>query len=206
VHFRRSTALALAVSFLTACTSHGQPAPPPSTRVPTTTIASQTSPTPSPSRTGPLLTGPGVRPGETPPQLGPLQSRHDSSGALAFAAFYYRAYDWSVATNDSYLLRQVSLPSCTACERAIRLFDELAQKRQVLRGGRIVLRSAQLITGRFTVRSDLVVEVKSHQDALTLESSATAPTPVAEAEDDDSFVFVSWVGAGWKIVEIGAPS
>jgi hypothetical protein len=72
--------------------------------VPSTGSSTAPSLSPSPSRTGPLTTGPGVQPGEKPPVLDAEAKQHTASGALAFAIYYFRAYDWGIATNDAYLV------------------------------------------------------------------------------------------------------
>ncbi len=87
------------LSGLAGCTSGGgenlRSALPTGTQAPVSA-----SPTLTPSRTGPMTTGPNVDPGEIPPAIDPIAKRaHASAGALAFAVFYIRALDWSQATS-----------------------------------------------------------------------------------------------------------
>src|SRR5881628_647561 len=101
---------------LAACTS-GDADPTPSTG----SIGSVTTPnSPTPTQTGPLTTGPNVRPGEKPPEYPALARRHDGQGALAFAYYFYEAYDWGYATNDPYLVEQISDPHCAGCRKYVK--------------------------------------------------------------------------------------
>jgi hypothetical protein len=51
-----------------------------------------------------LLTGADVRPGEMPPTQDPHFITDDSGGAIAFAGYFYKALDWSIATTNANLL------------------------------------------------------------------------------------------------------
>src|SRR5262249_41295739 len=93
-------------SAIAACTSSGgghptfTPGPPSTTSAPSSLSATL-------SLTGPATTGPNVRPGEQPPVLTVEAKRHNATGALFFAGYYMRVVDWTIATNDTYLLRQI---------------------------------------------------------------------------------------------------
>jgi hypothetical protein len=169
-----------------------------------TTTAAPTSP--SPSQTGPLTTGPGVRPGEQPPVLTAEAKAHTPTGALLFANYYFKALDWSIATNDPYLVREIAAPSCAACRRVIDGLGALVKERASLSGGRITLRSSKVVTGRFKVKSDFVVKVSLTEEAEVIDRPSVAPSTSVQATKDTSFVFVSWVGNEWQVKEVGAPS
>lgn len=200
------------VLFAGACGSGGGSSGPPSHPTPTPSVSatgpSETvSAAPLPSRTGPLRTGPGVRPGETPPVLSESAKQHTPTGALLFADYFVRALDWSVATNDTYLLAQISAPSCTACQRDINAVVTLRREGAHERGGRTKLISSQLVAGAFKVRADYVVEIVTKDDAIVVVRPEAAPSTVAPAvARDRSFVFVSWHGGRWRVVEEAAPS
>lgn len=196
----------LAVLFLccAACDSGGHATPssdsPVASSPPTTASA-------TPTRTGPLTTGPGVRPGEKPPVLGDGAKQHTSAGALAFGSFYFKAYDWGIATTDPYLVKQMSAPGCNSCKRYISGLDDLRRAKTYVNGGRIAIESNDLVTGSFRFKSDYVVAVVISEEALVEVPPSGAPTTTAPmTTHDKSFVFVSWVGRGWRVVEVGAPS
>src|SRR5690348_14210274 len=111
VDMRTTIAAVLSALLLAAgCSGGGASAPP--TAVPTAPPKSgaatggRSSPSPSPVRTGPLMTGPGVLPGEKPPVEHDLARLHSQAGGYAFATYFVRALSWSIATNDAYLIRQ----------------------------------------------------------------------------------------------------
>ena len=153
-----------------------------------------------------MTTGPGVLPGEKPPVLSADAKQHTPAGALAFATYYIRALDWSFATNDAYLLKQITSSSCSACRRYITALDGLSDGER-LTGSRITVVSNRLVTGRFNVKSDLVVEFVLNDQAAVLVKPSSPPSTVAPAATHDkSLVFLSWVASSWRIVEEGAPS
>ncbi len=183
----------------------------PSSVVPSSVVPSSrpsgSGPSGSPARTGPLTTGPNVRPGEKPPVLSAEGRKHTVTGALDFATYYIRALDWSIATNDPYLLKQVSLPSCVACGRYIAGLVELKAKGQYQVGGRIDIHSAEVVNGQFSVKSERVVKFQlTESKPVVLPTSAQRPTNTPAQAPLTSYVFVSWYGSHWKIVEQGAPS
>ncbi|MFN2518708.1 MAG: DUF6318 family protein [Jatrophihabitantaceae bacterium] len=153
-----------------------------------------------------MSTGPGVRPGETPPVLRAAAKQHTPAGAVLFADYFVRALDWSFATNDSYLLTQISSPTCPACNRYIGALDGL-RAGEYLKGSRITTISYRLVTGSFKVKSDVVVEFVLDDQAAVIVHPPSPPTTVAPAaKRDRSLVFVSWMSGAWKIVEEGSPS
>jgi hypothetical protein len=154
---------------------------------------------------GPLLAGPSVRPGEKPPVLRADATQHTPTGALFFGGYYFKAYDWSIATSDTYLLDQVSLSVCSSCQDVIKAIHGVQRKHQVLQGGRIEVVGSQLVVGQtYDIRADEVVKVHTHQDAYTLTSAGHAKT-VGKSEDTSSLVFVAWRAGSWKVVEVTAP-
>jgi Family of unknown function (DUF6318) len=122
----RILTIALIAVLATACTTRQDAAtstlPTPSTVDP---IATATTPSPTPSATEPLTTGPNVRPGEQPPEYPALARRHTAQGALAFAAYYYEAFDWGYATNDPFLVASISARTCSACSKYIHRLQAL---------------------------------------------------------------------------------
>jgi hypothetical protein len=163
------------------------------------------SPSASPSRTGPLTTGPNVRPGEKPPTFPPQSRERTENGALQFAGYYFKAYDWGYATNDPYLVQQISLPSCKGCQVYVRGLQSLQKTHQTLTGGRIRIRSAQVLSGRFRVKADYAVDVAVDEQPVVLHGGGRPTKTVApRVTDDHSVVFVSWRAGAWTVVEVTA--
>ena len=188
------------IAFAAACTSSGG-SPSPSPTPPGTTSSGTTSPEPSPSE--PLTTGPNVRPGEKPPEFPALARRRGQIGALAFTAYYYKAFDWSYATNDSYLLRRLALRSCRGCTRVIRSLDRLRTRNEVLTGGRIRLRSARVDHREFDFPSDFVVDVELDEQPVVLDAPSAAPSTVApRLRSHHSLVFLRWIGQHWRVADV----
>ena len=196
--------LAIPVVLAVACGGGGHSSassnPTPTSTRPSTAVST------TPARTGPLSTGPGVQPGETPPVLNEDAKQHTPAGALAFANYYFKAYDWGVATTDPYLVEQISAPSCSACHRYIARLDALRGKGGHVVRGRTTVLSRALVTGSFETKADYVVQMKITEDAVVLVSPSAPPSTSAPASSYTSLVFVSWRGTRWQIVEEGAPS
>lgn len=206
---------AAAAVLLASCTSHGDPAAPPTSGAPSPSMSPSSSPssssapapTASPARTGPLTTGPGVRPGEKPPVESAIAKQHTAAGALLFARYFIEALDWSIATNDTYLIEQVSSPRCTACDNYISGFEQLRSKNEFERGGRISVGASRIVQGVFRTKADYVIEFGLRDSGAVVMGTAS-PTPFATttASVYRSLVFVSWTGRGWQVLEQGAPS
>jgi len=174
----------------------------------TATAPTSSSPTTSPSRTGPLTTGPNVKPGEKPPVLPAEAKKHDVIGALFFARYFIQALDWSVATNDAFLIAQIAGPNCSACQRVISGFESLKAKGSVQRGARISVVSAKVVSGTFKIKSEYVVQFELKEEAAVVVPASAAPPPSTPAAPTsiNSLVFVSWTNGRWTVVDQGAPS
>ena len=199
-------AAAVGVLLATACTGgRGSPAPTVSgSSAPNSgsgSVSLSLSP-PAPVRTGPLTTGPGVRPGEVPPVQSAIARQHTQEGALAFAAYFIRVLDWSFATTDPFLLDQVSAPSCVACKRFSVSLAMLGTEGGHIVGGRYVLNSATLLRGSFAIRSDLVVGLVVTQGAVSVVRYGNAPTAVTSMPTTNrTRLYVSWHANRWQAVE-----
>jgi hypothetical protein len=192
-----------------ACTGGGRggrDSSPTTTPPPASTTATTADPSPSPSRTGPLTTGPNVRPGEQPPVLPDAAKEHSPAGALLFAGYYLKALDWSIATNDPYLVEKISAANCSACNRAISGLKSLRGRGGHVVGGRIQVTSAKIVTGTFKIRSELVVEVFANEETVVLVEPSSARTTARSVRNDASLVFLSWAADDWKVIDVGAPS
>ena len=172
---------------------------------PTLPTSTQTpKPTLSPSRTGPLTSGPNVKPGETPPALNDFAKQHNSAGALAFATYFIKALDWSLATSDPYLLQQISAPSCKSCAAYISRLSQVRTAGQSVVGGRFSIGSARLRQGAFRFHSDYIVEMDLIQNSLSITGpGATSPSPISHSTRFVSRIYVSWINDRWQIIEQG---
>lgn len=152
-------------------------------------------------RTGPLRTGPNVHRGEHPPVPEPSMSTRTPAGALAAAVYFIRAVDWSIATNDGYLVKQLALPSCRACKGYLEQFAELRRTGSVLQDGRWAVTGVSIVNGASPVKSDYVFRVDVDQAGATLFTPGTAPTRLPAQHGVAYYVFVSWVKGHWRVVE-----
>jgi hypothetical protein len=157
---------------------------------------------PSPSRTGPLTTGAGVLPGEKPPVEPDLAKQHTAIGAFQFAAYFIRALSWSIATLDPYLLEAASSPSCAACRRYVDGIAALRSKGEQQRGGRPVIKSAVIDSGKPKTSAAYAIEFGLHESAAQILPTVRVTRPPT---DFQSIVFVSWAGSEWRVVEQSAP-
>ncbi len=189
-----------AALLLAGCTSGGGASPSAST-TPSAPISVSTSPGPSPSRTGPLTTGPGVRPGEKPPLLYPEATKRDSAGALAFAAYYVRAMDWSIATSDPFLLERTSAARCDACQRLIHHIRALASEGGHLTGGRIRIVAGGVTSSHTLVPAEQVVRMQTEQGPLSIVRADASPSPeTTRTQSVISYIYLAWSDRGWQVV------
>ena len=193
----RLAAIALIAGLLAACTS-GDAEPSPSTSS-DGSVATSTSPTPG----EPLTTGPNVRPGEKPPEFPALARQHTANGAIAFAGYYFKAFDWGYATNDPYLVEQISAQGCHACAQYARGLEGLAVRHATLHGGRITLDSASIFQGTLDIRAEYAVDVVMNEEPVIVDEPGASPSTVAAGVVRfHSLVFVGWRDSGWHVVEV----
>lgn len=158
---------------------------------------------PAVSPTTPASSGPNVRRGERPPTMPAAAKEHTQEGALAFAGYFIRALDWSIATTDPSLLVPISSPSCAACNSYISRLNSLRRAHGYLQGGRLKLISEKIAIGSFSIRSDYVIVTRTFQEAVLLISPRVKPSHISDATQDESRVYVMWARNGWIAVEQG---
>ena len=117
----------------------------------------------SPTATTPLLTGAAVKPGEVPPTQDPRFITDDQAGAISFAAYFYRALDWSIATSNPNLLRPISSPGCKPASEYIQEIDSFVASGGHSEGGSAGAFKFAPVQGTL-VHSDFVIEVTINQD------------------------------------------
>jgi hypothetical protein len=162
------------------------------------------SPSPSASRTGPLTTGPNVRPGEKPPVYPSAARSRNQIGAFAFAGYYYKALDWSIATNDDALIRAIAGPGCPSCRLASEAVAKLRARNEIELGGRIVVEHASTLTSRPRVnfRYDYAFRFTYREDAVVLVSPDGSRRTTAQASRQTSIVYVDWLGDEWRVANV----
>jgi hypothetical protein len=192
---------------LTACTSGGGDSTDSALPTGSGPVSSATpSPTPTVTRTGPLTTGPGVKPGEKPPQLSSLAIRVDNAGVIAFGAYFVSALDWSLATTDPYLLEQISDPECGPCSTYIKGLEQVQSAGGAVVGGRATFLSSAISSGNL-VAADAVVEVTFSQSAEVVTEPGAAPrTFPAPPQPAVNKLYLKRRVDSWSILEIGIPS
>jgi hypothetical protein len=182
----------------------GAAAPTPATTV---TTAPSVAPTPSaaPTATTPLLTGAAVRPGEVPPTISSYVDHDTAAGALAFAAYYYKALDWSIATTNPNLLRNISATTCTACQSFIQGLDALAATGGYSQGGRGYVTQFVIVKDTF-VNADYTVKVTVRQENETIVNPGAAPTTYPYGSKPAiNYLYMDWKGSRWQAVQITRP-
>ncbi len=177
------------------------PDPAPSNTGPMT--VSSPTPTPSPTATTPLLTGAAVKPGEVPPTLDPHFITHDSGGAIAFAGYFYRALDWSIATTNANLLRSISSPDCNQCQQYIREIDAFAATGGHSEGGRLIAFAFAPAHGDLT-KSDFVIQVMANQEPeVFVDTVGGRTTPAPPPNPATNYLYMTWDNGAFQAVGIG---
>jgi Family of unknown function (DUF6318) len=200
----RFLAIGLIAGMLAACTSSkADPDPTPTPPVGTTASSSTVATSPSPSHTGPLTTGPNVRPGEKPPVFPALAKQHSADGALAFAAYYFHSFDWAYATNDATALMPLALPSCQGCKASIDALSQLRRTGETLTGGRVSILSARISHEHFNIRADFVADVELNEQAVVLHSrTAPASTVASGVRHHHALLFLQWASYRWQVADV----
>jgi hypothetical protein len=157
----------------------------------------------SASPTTPATSGPNVRPGERPPTMPAAAKQHTQEGALAFAGYFIRALDWSIATTDPTSLDAVSAPECQACRAYITELNRLQAEGGRIQGGRMTLRSASADFRPRDRPSEYQVAVKYVQDPDYVIRRSSLPSPDGTASKTySSFVLLRWITTKWQTVEL----
>ena len=202
--------LAFCVAALAGCGGSGSSAPsrsPSPTGVPTAVSSSSSVPVSSASepQTGPLLTGAGVSPGEKPPVRTDQSKEHTADGALEFGAYFYRAVDWGIATTNSYLVKQISAPTCDGCNGYIKTIDDLAARHGYSTGGRLTLTSIGFGRTDSPIKADYTIRAEVSQTTqVVVKSAGAAPSTYPKDPTPRTLILlVSWGPTGWQAVGAG---
>ena len=200
---RNGLAALLVVVTLVATACNGGAAESSPTSSATSVPVSSPTAKPSSSPAGPATTGPNVRPGERPPIMPPAAKQHTQEGALAFAGYFIRALDWSIAITDATSLDSVSAPECKACRSYITELNRLRAEGGGIQGGRIALTSASADPGQRDRPSEYQIAVRYVQDPDYVIRPSSIPSPDGTTSKTyRSFVLLRWIATGWQAVEL----
>lgn len=134
-----------------------------------------------------------------------MMETRNEVGATLFGAYYFKALDWTIATNDDALIRALAAPSCRACQRVIAATKRLHSKGEREVGGRIQVRAAVIDDTKYKLEYDYAVRVTYDEQAVQVVSgNKVTRTATPAARDTGAIVFVSWRGRGWSVVEVTA--
>jgi uncharacterized protein DUF6318 len=187
----------IVVGLLSACTS-GDPKPNLSTVTTSSAPSSTISESPSVA-----TTGPNVLPGARPPVMPDFAKRRTADGAVVFVSYVIHALDWGYSTSDSTLYRLASDDSCTQCEAAMNMLDDLRRSGGRFQGGHLNVLSVGDGPINAKVRqAERAILVKVHQGSLRVLDSHGTTVAGPYPERDIGFVYyVRWGVDGWKIVK-----
>ena len=203
----RLLAIALIVGLVTACTGGSSddptPSPAPTTRP---TASTSTSHSPSPAQTGPLTTGPNVRRGEKPPTRPAAAAARSDVGALAFAGYFLKLFDWGYATNDPNVLVPISAPGCKACAAYRNALAGVRRDHKVLTGGRLMVKALSVETVRDRSADHYIIDVTADEEAAVVGDPVSGQyRTVAPAETaHHSRILLRWFSGVWRIAEVTA--
>jgi Family of unknown function (DUF6318) len=139
-----------------------------------------------------------------PPTQDPHFITDDSGGAIAFAGYFYKALDWSIATTNANLLRAISAPTCKSCQGYIQMLDRSAAAGEHS-DARLMVSAYAPVTGDL-VQADFVVEVTIDQqpDVIVSANGATATNgPALTGAIND--LYMDWQNGSFIALEISHP-
>lgn len=70
----------------------------------------------------------------TPPTLPKLAERNDATGAANFVLYWVKVSNYAALTGDTQLLREISAPDCSGCNRYIELYEKTYESGGYIRG------------------------------------------------------------------------
>lgn len=201
-----SGAAALTVVFaLAGCGSSGGK-PNYSTNPPVSASSTPSAP-PSSSASGTASAAPTSTPATPPPTEPDIAMQNNSEGALAFAAYFIKVLDWSIANTDPTPLQKISADSCTTCSGYVRQLSDLRSSGGHVQGGAIRLESAAVVTGTGDVPADAVVQVRTVQQPDTIIRPGRSPEPESTTvARNHSYLFLGWRDSKWRVLEIEGKS
>jgi hypothetical protein len=135
--------------------------------------------------------------------LSAVARTHTKAGAKSFASYFVQAVDWGMATTDPSLIAALSAPSCHACAGYLQSLTAMRAKGDSIRGARIHVVSAGLMTGTLPVKADYGVELVVSQEAgVAVSAGGVAPGTESRPNQDYARVYLDWTAGGWQVVEL----
>ena len=197
--------LLVVVTLVAAACGGGATAPPSTSSVTSMSVMSPTAKV-SASQTTPVTSGPNVRPGERPPAMPAAAKQHTQEGALAFAGYYIRALDWSIATTDPQLLIPISDPACVACGSYVKEIRDVRIQGGYIRGGRIGLSEAEINKSVFKTGIDYIITINTVQEPDSIIRRSQSPlSQETSTERLKSNLLVAWRRGSWVVSGVEAP-
>jgi hypothetical protein len=188
----------LAVVTLVAAACGGSAAEPPSTSSLASVPVSSATAAPAVSPTSPATSGPNVRPGERPPAMPAAAKQHTQEGALAFAGYFIRALDWSIATTDPKLLIPVSDPACVACGSYVEEIRDLRIHGSYIRGGRMSLSAAEINQSVSKAGVEYIITISTVQQPDSIIGKSQSPlSQETSTERLKSNLLLVWRRGSW---------
>jgi hypothetical protein len=178
-----------------ACGGSGVAQPPSRSSIASGPVLSPTAKV-SASPTTPATSGPNVRPGERPPTMPAAAKQHTQEGALAFAGYFIRALDWSIATTDPSLLVQISDPACVACANYVKEIRDVRAQGGYIRGGRISLSAAEINQSVSKSGVDYIIIISTVQEPDSIIGKSHSPmSQETSTERLKSNLLLTWRGS-----------
>ena len=127
---------------------------------------------------------------------------HSDAGGYAFATYFIRALSWSIATNDSWLLRALGGPNCSACKRYTDGIERLHRTGETQIGGRPSIITSHRLFGSMPGGAEVAIEYVVSESAATLLPTRQTTPPHSKA---NSIVYLIWDLDRWLVNEVAAP-
>ena len=190
-------ALLVVVTLVAAACNGGAAKSSPTSSATSVPVSSPTA-KPSSSPAGPATTGPNVRPGERPPIMPSAAKQHTQEGALAFAGYFIRALDWSIATTDPRPLVPISDPTCVACSNYVKEIREVRAQGGYIRGGRISLSAAEINQSVSKTGVEYIITINTVQQPDSIIGRSRSPSSQeTSTERLKSNLLLAWRRGSW---------
>jgi hypothetical protein len=121
--------------------------------------------------------------------------QHTQEGALAFAGYFIRALDWSIATTDPQLLVPISDPACVACGNYVKEIRDVRARGGYIRGGRISLSAADINRSVSKSGVEYIIMISTIQEPdSVIEKSRSPMSEETSIERLKSNLLLAWRG------------
>ena len=189
------TGLLAVVTLVAAACGAGAAEPPSTSSLASVPVSSATA-TPAVSPTSPATSGPNVR----PPAMPAAAKQHTQEGALAFAGYFIRALDWSIATTNPKLLIPISDPACLACGSYVEEIRDLRVHGGYVRGGRISLSAAEINQSVSKTGVEYVITISTVQQPDSIIGKSKSPlSQETSTQRLKSNLLLVWRQGSWVV-------